>query len=163
MAYLKLSDYSLRISVLHMKEVLAEAVENSGLNDNQVRSNAETWAMETVKSYLVNKYDIATEYALPSTDSPTIRNRQILQVTIDLALYTLHKTINPRDVPDHIEDAFERGIAWLKEARDGLIIVSLSPAPLAVNEQEFPNTFFETQPKFVSRPFQDLKIFDNEA
>lgn len=162
MAYLKQSDYSLRISIPNLIEILTEAGQNTGLSNDNIRTNAESWAQATIKSYLKAKYNIDTEFTKTATADPDTRDRQIIQVMIDLVLCTIHKTINPRDIPDHINNGCVNAIQWLKEARDGLLILDLNPAPLPAGAQEFNNTFSESQPKFISKPYTDLKLFDNE-
>lgn len=162
MPYLITSDYTLRISVLHLNEILTEGAETSGLTEAQVQSNAESWARALMKSYLVTKYDITGEFALPNTDTPTPRNRQIMQILIDLSLCTLHKTINPRNVPEHISASCDAAMAWLKEARDGTIVLDLPAAPVLVGETAYADqTFLGSQQKFISKPFTDQSLFQD--
>lgn len=153
MAYLDKSDYTLRISVEHLDQIIEQGILTTSLTADNFRNNAESWATAVVKSYLSSQYNIAGEYAIVA---PAPRNFQIMQITIDLALCTMHKTINPRDVPEHIAIACDEAVAWLKDARDSKVIVDLpsastDPAPLA-------NSFIESQPKFISKPYQDLSI-----
>lgn len=159
MAYLAKNDYTLRIAVSHLDEILEQAIETTGLTEDNVRNNAESWAQAMIKSYLVSKYDIATEFAI---DAPAARNWQIMQIMIDLSLCTLHKTINPRDIPEHISIECENAMKFLKDARDGVLVVDLDPAPETAPGQPYQRTFLESQVKFVSKPFQDLKQFDEE-
>jgi len=161
MAYLQFVDYTLRIALNNLTEILTEGSDNSGLTNEEVRANAEVWAQEYMKSYLSNKYDIASEFAKTS-DTPEPRNRQIMQVLIDLTLCTLHKTINPRDIPDHVSNSCTEAKNWLIEARDGLVIVDLPPRTLAAGEQEYDVTYLGSQPKFISKAFTDLSLLDNE-
>lgn len=163
MAYLKLSDYSLRISVANLDEILTEASTDTGLTNDNIRSNAESWAQAIIKSYLGNKYDMDAEFALDAIDNDATRDRQIMQNMIDLVLCTIHKTINPRDLPDHISKSCDSAMEWLKEARDGLIILPLTTRPLNPGEQEYDTTHLGSQPKFISKPFTDLSILDQEA
>ena len=81
-----------------------------------------------------------------------------MQVMIDLSLCTLHKTINPRDIPEHIQIACENAMQFLKDARDGVLVVDLDPAPETAPGQPYQRTFMESQVKFVSKPFQDLQL-----
>lgn len=165
MAYLATDDYTLRIGVSHLTEILQQAIEQTGLTVDQVRANAESWARAMITGYLISQYDIAGEFAIAA---PAVRNFQIMQAVIDLALYTLHKTINPRDVPDHIEKAYGNTMQWLGDARDKKIVVALNP-PLdkalqagATKDVHFPQTFLDSQQKFVSKPYQDKRLFDTE-
>jgi hypothetical protein len=157
MAYLAKDDYTLRISVLHLDQILAEAMETSGLTADNIRTNAESWAMATVKSYLSSQWNIAAEYAQTGGG----RNYQIMQITIDLVLCTIHKTINPRDVPEHVEKACEDAIQWLKDVRDEKISVDLTPAAVAEGEVDLSSTFLDSQQKFISKPFTDKSLTDS--
>jgi hypothetical protein len=160
MAYLSKDDYTLRISVEHLDEVLEEAAQDSALSVDQIRNNAESWAQALVKSYLVSKYNIAAEYALDSASSA--RNFLIKQVTIDLALCTLHKTINPRDLPEHISKACDASMLWLEQARDGVIVVDLTPQTPASGEIIYQRSFIGSQRKFISKPYSDRSVIGED-
>lgn len=164
MAYIIQDDYSLRCAVTYLTDILNQAIEGTALTTAQARANAESFGMATIKAYLVAQYDIDTEFSKANTD-PT-RNFQIIAALIDCALYTLHKTINPRDVPEHIEREYESTIKWLNEAKDSKIILALLPPrdKTGVNEMDvhFPETFLSGQVKFVSKPYQEAYIFDTE-
>jgi hypothetical protein len=162
MAYLKTSDYSLRISVTNLDEILSEAATNTGLTTDNIRTNAESWAQAIISSYLSNKYDMATEFAYDAVDDEALRDRQIMQNMIDLVLCTVHKTINPRDLPDHVSNGCDAAMQWLKDVRDGLLILPIDERPLAEGEVEYDTTWLSSQPKFISKPFTDGKILDNE-
>lgn len=159
MAYLAKSDYTISIAVDHLDEILEQAAETSGLTSDNVRTNAETWAKAFIKSYLTAKYNITTEFALstPSAD----RNPIIMQVMVDLVLCQVHKTINPRDIPELRAQACTDAVQWLKDARDGTVIVDLPPAPAPEGIVNFQNTYLSSQPKFISKPFQDGQLFDS--
>lgn len=156
MAYLAKDDYSLRIGVSHLDEILEQAAETTGLTTENIRTNAESWAQAMIKSYLVTKYDIAAEFALT-----TGRNYQVMQIMIDLALCTLHKTINPRDVPEHISKACEEAMKFLESARNGSIVVDLTPQTNADDEVNPSRTFIGSQTKFISKPFSDGSVLDD--
>jgi hypothetical protein len=160
MAYLSKDDYTLRISVEHLNEILAEAALDSGLSAEQIRNNAESWAQALVKSYLVTKYNIAAEYALDSASSA--RNFLIRQVTIDLSLCTLHKTINPRDLPEHISKACDASMLWLEQARAGVIVVDLTPQTPAAGEIVYQRSFIGSQRKFISKPYADRSVIGED-
>lgn len=159
--YITKNDYSLRIGIEHLDEILEQAIETTGLTADNVRQNAEAWGRAYIKSYLDSRYNMDAEFGLADTSAD--RNFLIMQALIDLALCTIHKTVNPRDMPDHIRLACEDVQAWLIKARDGEIILSL-PA----DEDETPdssgnsNTFINSQRKFISKPFTDLSLFDEE-
>jgi len=156
MAYLVKSDYTLRIAVDHLDEITEQAANTSGLTAANILTNAESWAQAMINSYLAGKYNMAAEFATAGTG----RNFLIIQAMIDLSLCTLHKTINPRDVPEHIANACADVMIWLKDVRDGVLSPGLTPVT-PVDGAPHNRTFIESQQKFISKPFQDLSIFNN--
>lgn len=169
MAYIVHDDYAFRIGITNLDEILTQAAAGTSgpLSATQVRQTAEQWAQATIKGYLVSQYDIVTEFAKVNTDST--RNLQVVIAIIDIVLYTIHKTVNPRDVPQHIEDSYKATLHWLVEARDKHIVVDLLPPadetltdPNATKDMHFPETFLNSQVKFVSKPYSDARLFDTE-
>jgi hypothetical protein len=160
MAYLAKSDYTLSIAIDHLDEILEQASYTSGLTATNVLNNAEAWGRAFVKSYLVTKYNIAAEFALNSPDSS--RNPIVMQVLIDLILCQIHKTINPRDIPELRTKACDDALQWLKDARDGTVVVDLSAQTPQVGEIVYNRTFVGSQPKFISKPYQDRSIIGDD-
>jgi hypothetical protein len=159
MAYLAKDDYTLHISVRDLDEILAEAQENSGLSTATILGNAESWAQAMIKSYLVSRYNIAGEFSKTSVDSS--RNRLIIGVYIDLVCCAIHKAINPRDIPELRAKACDAAIQWLKDARDGVIVVDIPAAPSG--DTTVPQrTYINSQEKFISKPFSDRSILDGD-
>jgi hypothetical protein len=157
MAYLAKSDYTLSIAIDHLNEILEQAAYTSGLTPDNILANAEAWAKALVKSYLTAKYNIASEYAKGEDD--TSRNVLVMQVTIDLALCQVHKTVNPRDIPELREKACDAATQWLKDARDSLVVVDLPAAPNnSEGKPPYPTTFLGSQTKFISKPFSDASL-----
>jgi|ADGO01.1.fsa_nt_gi hypothetical protein len=161
MAYLAKSDYTLSIAIDHLDEILEQAALDSGLTPDNVLANAEAWAKALIKSYLVGKYDINTEFAKNSPDPG--RNILVMQVMIDLSLCQIHKTINPRDIPELREKACDAAMQWLKDARDGVVIVDLPPAPVDPGQQIYNTTYLNSNKKFVSKPFSNASLFDGKC
>ena len=159
MAYLSKPDYTLRVSVVHLDEILAQAIETSGLTADQVRTNAESWAQAMINSYLSSRYDMVAEFALTGAS----RNFLIMQAMIDLTLCTIHKTINPRDVPEHISKACEDVMQWLKDARDGVIVSGLALKPATAPDVNYQRTYINSQTKFISKPYSDASLQDETA
>jgi phage gp36-like protein len=159
MAYLALNDYTLRTSLENLNEILAQAAQDSSLTVDNVRSNAESWAQAMIKSYLSAKYNITAEFAL---SSPTARNFIIMQIMIDLVLCTVHKTINPRDIPDHIAAACEEAMEYLAKVRDGELIIDLPLPPVNPTDPiNLQSSYIGSQIKFISKPYQDSSITGN--
>jgi hypothetical protein len=158
MNYLTKDEFTLRISVEHLNEILAEATVATGLTSDQILNNAERWAQAHINSYLGARYDMTTEYGLGSTSAD--RNYVIMQLQMDLMLCTIHKTINPRDVPDHIAGACEQAQKMLEQFRDGGLILDIEP-PIAVGDEIIlSSTHLSSQQKFISKPYTDKSLFD---
>lgn len=160
MAYLAKSDYTLSIAVDHLDEILEQAAFTSGLTVTNVLNNAEAWAAALIKSYLVTKYNIVAEFALSSPSAS--RNPLIMQVYIDLTLCQLHKTVNPRDIPELRDNACKAAMQWLIDARDGTVVVDLTPQTPAAGEIVYPRSFVSSQPKFISKEFTDRSIIGDD-
>lgn len=156
MAYLLTDDYTLSISLSNLSEILDQASEASGKSADEVRQFAESYARAFVKSKLKSKYQIDSEFAKNSPDAS--RDILILGCVIDLTLCTIHKTINPRDIPELRQKACEAAVTWLNEVRDG---VSLIEVPVISDGSEEVRTFLGSQQKFISKPYQDASLFDH--
>jgi hypothetical protein len=157
MAYLSNDDYTLAIGLENLTEILTQASETSGRTPDQVRQFAEAYARAYVSSFLKVKYQIDGEYSKDSSD--TGRDMLIVAVTIDLTLCTLHKTINPRDIPELRQKACEAAILWLKDVMNGDALISVPR--LTTGEQV--NTFLGSQQKFISKPYTDGSLNDIPA
>jgi hypothetical protein len=159
MAYLAKSDYTLSIAIDHLDEILEQAAYTSGLTADTVRANAESWAKALIKSYLVSKYNIAGEFAI---NAPAERNILVMQVMIDLALCQIHKTVNPRDIPELRQKACEASMQWLKDARDGIVVVDLPAQIPPAGEVDYARTHIGSQVKFISKPYQDRSVIGED-
>ncbi len=155
MAYLSQDDYTLSISLENLNEILDQASEASGKSADQVRLFAERYAQAFVTSKLKSKYNIAGEFAKNSPDDS--RDMLILVATIDLTLCTIHKTINPRDIPELRTKACEAAVAWLNEVRDGTALIEV---PVLPSDEAEVRTFLNSQTKFISKPYQDASLRD---
>jgi len=152
MAYLKLSDYSLRISIAHLDEILIQAAATSGLTVDQVRENAENLAYAEIKAWLSAKYKITEELAIDSAS--TSRNALVMKWAIDISLYTIHFTVNPRDVPEIREKAYKMAKEELEASRDATLLPGL-----AQKDTFYTRHLLGSQDKFTSKEF-DLTEFE---
>jgi hypothetical protein len=168
MAYLIEEDYSISISSYDLHDIIESARSNTGLSWDTIRGNAEAWAKAIIKSYLSAKYDTAAEFAItatappPAEETPDTRNAIIKQVMVDLALCQMHKAINPRDIPELREKACDASIQWLKDARDGKVVVDLDPAPVPAGQTAYNRTHIGSQAKFISKPFSDRSVIGDD-
>lgn len=151
MAYLSEDDYTLNISLENLNEILDQASETSGKSADEVRLFAEAHARAFVRSKLRSKYNIDGEFAKVSPD--TSRDMLIVMVVIDLTLCTIHKTINPRDIPELRTKACEAAVKWLDDVRDGKAIIDV---PQITNPEV--RSFIDSQTKFISKEFTDSSL-----
>jgi hypothetical protein len=156
MAYLTEDDYTLAIGLENLREILAQAADLSGKSEDQIRAFAESYARSYVTSKLKSKYQIGNEYAKDGSSS-TSRDMLIVAVTIDLTLCTLHKTINPRDIPELRQKACDAAVIWLNEVRDGITLIDV---PVISDGTAEKRTFLGSQIKFISKPFSDASLTD---
>lgn len=154
MAYLKKDDYTLRISLDVLDEILTQAAATSGLTNDQVLAQAEALAIAEVRAYLVSKYKIGPEFSIDS--GSTARNMLILCWVIDITLFSLHFTVNPRDIPEIREKNYKRTIEALKAARDSNIILEIPQV-----DPFYTRHLLGSNPnKFVSHEFTDPTLYE---
>lgn len=153
MAYLQKSDYTLRIDIVTLEEILTQAALTSGLTNDQVRTNAELWAQSVITSYLASRYQIGQEFSRSAPDAS--RNFLIIGVMLDLAIWTMHKTVNPRDIPELRQLSYEESMSWLEKARDAEFVIT----GVATISTYYP-TVIGSGVKFVSDPFKEARFRD---
>lgn len=153
MAYIKKDDYTLRISLDHLDEILEQAGRESGLTADQIRQNAEALAIAETRAYLVSKYKIADE--LNTDSSSSARNMLIVSWILDIALFSLHFTVNPRDIPEIREKNYKRSLEQLKAARDSNIILEIAQVDPFYTRHLMGSDIN----KFISNEFTDPTLF----
>ena len=90
-------------------------------SSEEVRSNAEQVAMEEVAGYLRPKYDTAAIFAAEGD----ARNRQVVQVTADIALYHMVSALPQKMGSEVRRERYERAIHWLEGVAQGRIVPDL--------------------------------------
>lgn len=93
--------------------------------DDDLLNKAENSAIKEVKSYLNARYDTEAIFSATGED----RDDKVVQVVIDIALYELHKRINPRKIPIHRKDSYDIALNWLEEVNAGRVNPPDSPKP----------------------------------
>lgn len=157
MAYIGKDDYSISISLENLNEILEQAAEQSNFTEDAVRLNAELTAQAEIRAYLNYRYDMDAEFALDFDDSPDTRYRLTIKCVVNCSLYNLHMTINPRDVPEKVEKAYEHCLEVLDAARRGELDLELT---IREGKKEF--TKFGSNVKFVSKPFLDQTVYNDD-
>lgn len=68
---------------------------------------------------------------LPTDDTKWVagdsRNPDLLNTVIDIALYTVHSRISPRNIPDLRVKRYDDAVKWLKEAAQGTYVTADLP------------------------------------
>lgn len=157
MAYLIVNDYTRLISVAKLSEILTQAAvsTNPPMTTDQVRANAENMAKAEIRSYLNKLYDISAEFAKDYTDAT--RNENIIRAMIVIAVYNLHFTINPNDIPTMRLTAYNNTRSDLAAARDGLLDFELVDRDDTLTDGMH-RTEIGSSAKFISKPFTDPSI-----
>ena len=153
--YIDSVDYTISISVTNLDEIVAQGIESTSLTATELLNNSELTAQAEIRAYLNSVYQIDVEFAKNFDDEPDIRNKLTLRCCVNLSLFNLHMTINPRDVPEKVEKAYERCIESLDAARRGELDLGLLPNddttdPTLVNWRTLGSNI-----KFTSKPFAD--------
>jgi hypothetical protein len=154
MAYLEKEDYTISASILHVDEIMTAAAESSGKSQDVIRGESEDTAEAQIRAYAASRYDMAAEFAKDAPDAT--RARMIIKFMVDISLFHLHFTINPRNIPTLRIKAYESSLETLQAMQEGsmtLIGVPEVTEPLV-------STFLNSQRKFISRSFQDNTLID---
>lgn len=97
--------------------------------DAQVIEDAEDEAIEEVKGYLTNKYDVEAIFSATGND----RHKFIIQVVKDIVVYNLSSTHNPQKFSQIRQNRYDQAIDKLqriqsgKYAPDGLPLKTFTP------------------------------------
>jgi phage gp36-like protein len=117
MAYILDADYNLQIQDVNLQQII---------NSNEaIRDQANLLAEAEMRSYLIQKYDIDAELLKTGLN----RDPQILQITIDIALYHLHSRISQRNIPDIRVKRYDNAVQWLKMCVNGDLTPKLTVKP----------------------------------
>lgn len=161
MAYILKDDYINHISLNHLDQILKQAVEGSSKKPDAIRLESELMAQSEITSFLSGKYKIEDEFTIDATVDPDSRNRLIKMCVLDISIYYMFKTVNPRDVPESRMDSYMNCLDRLEKYRDeelnfGLPIVDDDND----GEPDIQRISLNYNRKFISRPFSDSQIID---
>lgn len=156
MPYLEKEDYTISVPILHLDEIMQQAAQASGKTEDTIREESELTAQAFITSHVKDQYDIDAEFIKVAPDAT--RARMIIKCMVDISLYYLHHTINPRNIPALRNKAYEDCANMLKDIQEGtLTLIGVEPLP-----NPLPFTLMASQRKFVSKPFQDCLIYNEE-
>jgi phage gp36-like protein len=117
MFFLLQSDFDVAIKAENLDKILV----NKPINLDAVVMAA----VEEVQSYLRSKFDVADIFNAEGD----ARNQQIIMYTTDIALYHLHTSIAPRQIPEMRYERYNQAIEWLKGCSKGTIVPNLPQLP----------------------------------
>jgi hypothetical protein len=161
MAYLVKDDYTLHISLEHLDDILNQAALNSSKTADQIRDEAEETAKAEINAYLSKYYDTATEFAIDGATNPGDRNRMIKKCMLDITLYHLFFTVNPRDIPESRERLYTDCIDSVKAYRDGHLDFGLSEVDTdADGTPDYERTVLKSHRKFITKAFTDRQLLE---
>jgi len=157
MAYVELNDFSRVISKRDLNDLIEEASEDyKAKSSDEVRQDAEKMAESKIRLYLGLRFDLDTEFA--KDPSSTDRDETILECYLHLSVYMLHFAINSRDIPEDRQNQFDMCIKLLEQLRDGELYSTLDPITETAG-----SILTEANRKFISKPFDDAGVLDNET
>ena len=94
--------------------------------DDDLRMEAELYAEKTISTYLRKKYDVTAIFAKTGAD----RDRDVMVHYINIALHLLSSRINPNQIPEIRENAYQAAMSWLKGIANGDISPDLPLLPV---------------------------------
>ena len=158
MAYLVQDDYTISIAIGDLTEILTQAAASSGLTTANVLDNAYLTAEAEAKAHLSPIYDMATELA----KTGATRDRMLMKILVDITLYNIHFTVNPRDIPELRERAYQRALEVLRNFRDGVLVPSQIPRKDQAGIAGAGRTEIYSNRRFISKPFDDPSLLNPE-
>lgn len=125
MAFIEKADYDTAISD-NILDAITEA-------DDDLISKANRMAIELMKGYLNNKYDVVSIF----NETGDSRNPVVLMYGIDIALYNLHARINPRKIPTFRAERYKIAKEWFMDVSEGIINPPDLPVPESGDKDYF--------------------------
>jgi len=159
MAYLYKNDYTTVITQEYLDQILTQAAANSTLTEDEIREDAEDTAQAEITSYLYARFLIEDEFAKVAPDEN--RNKIIMRCVMNIAIYNIHFVINPRDVPETREKAYDACLDKLAAFRDGNLLFPPPPAdggisPRPPEDGGSSRVNLTSNVKFISKPYSDI-------
>ena len=152
MAYLSKDDYSFRIQRRHLDDILNQAVEQTdSFSADDALSSAELTAQAEIRAFLIDVYKIDEEFA----KTGSARNKLIMKCYIDIALYHLHMSITPQDIPETRYMAYEKCSELLDQMRREEINPGID---LNDDDDLTRKTKIITNTKFIFHPHDDSSL-----
>lgn len=153
--YVKKSDFSRVINDQDLNDLLDEAsIRVEGKTSNDVLEEAVEMAVSQVEAILSTIYEMDVEFSKrpKAQNVEDTREKNVLRHVLNIAVYWLCMTIEPRDIPELREMNYKSSIMELEKVRDGELIYKLQriqpDAPTRL-------TTIGGNSKFISKPYVD--------
>lgn len=114
MAYLTNEDYYFKIQQSNLNQITN--------NTSSVVDQASLLSEATLRSYLIQTYDIDTEFGLTASARAT----ELVNYGVDIALYHIHTRIAPNNIPELRVNNYNTAITWLKMVATGQLNVAIA-------------------------------------
>ncbi len=159
MSYVKRSDYSRVISNQDLDDILQDSAEYfANKTSSQVLQEAGDMAEAKIRMVISARYDVEIEFSKSATDSPDIREKNVLRCYLHMAVYWLHFVINPRDIPELRQNAYDNCVKELELARDDNASLELEGITGTGRLEQISGA-----KKFVSKPYADPLYYDSTS
>ena len=113
MGYLNREDYYLKIQENNLNQITS--------NNPSFVDNANMLAEATLRSYLIQEYDIDVEFGMTASS----RSIELVNYGVDIALYHIHSRISPQNIPELRINNYNTAITWLKMVTTGQLNVDI--------------------------------------
>lgn len=90
-------------------------------SSDENRKTAEAMAIDEMKGYLRQQYDVESVFELQAIPDPDTRPKALVMFAMDITLYHLHAMLPQKYVPDIRITRYENAIAWLNKVQSGRI------------------------------------------
>lgn len=112
--FIKIEDYDASIHRDILDSITRE--------DTAIVEICEDRAIQEMKSYLSDRYDVAALFPNAPGDGGTdTRNSLVLMMAIDIAVYHLFCIHNPQKMSSIRKDRYDRAVEWLKQVMRGQV------------------------------------------
>jgi phage gp36-like protein len=112
MGFLKTEDWDVQVRA-EIARILDPSVTSAKM------LQAENMAVAQIKNYLSNRYDIDKIFTPAPETGDDERDRYIVMITIDLALYHIWSKEGPNNIPKTRELRYNDALEWLTAVQNG--------------------------------------------
>lgn len=118
------------------------------------RENAEAIAIEEVSGFLRNRYDVTTIFAAEKTDTSDPRNKQMVMLVCDIALYHLVSSRPAKQGLEIRKERYDNAIKTLTSIQAGKLQPDLPTIVGPDGEEDYNNPIrFGSQPRNYYGPY----------